>query len=95
MKLFVCTLLVTIVVVAMLIEDSEGLSGWRRRRRSRRSGLDSRSNLPVNLDEGPELREVLEEARDLLDSLMEKQEQLEARELQMDPEEEDYTRKRR
>eukprot|EP00058_Branchiostoma_floridae_P027546 XP_002613037.1 hypothetical protein BRAFLDRAFT_123088 [Branchiostoma floridae] len=37
MKLFVCMMLVTMVVMATLIDDSEG---WRRRRRRRRGRLD-------------------------------------------------------
>ncbi|XP_066269937.1 uncharacterized protein [Branchiostoma lanceolatum] len=64
MKLFVCTLLVAMVVLATLIDDSEG---WRRRRRRRRSrGLD------VDTDVDSELREVVEEARSLLEELDER-----------------------
>ncbi|KAI8506446.1 hypothetical protein Bbelb_158730 [Branchiostoma belcheri] len=68
MKLFVCMLLVMIVVMATLIDDSEG---WRRRRRRRRSGLQA--------DTDAELREVMEEARALLEELNEQPEQLDAR----------------
>ncbi|XP_019628179.1 PREDICTED: uncharacterized protein LOC109472766 [Branchiostoma belcheri] len=70
MKLFVCMLLVMIVVMATLIDDSEG---WRRRRRRRRSGLHA--------DTDAELREVMEEARALLEELNEQPEQLDTREM--------------
>ncbi|XP_019642633.1 PREDICTED: uncharacterized protein LOC109483933 [Branchiostoma belcheri] len=70
MKLFVCLLLVTIVVMATLIDDSEG---WRRRRRRRRSGLQA--------DTDAELREVMEEARALLEELNEQPEQRDTREM--------------
>ncbi|XP_019623207.1 PREDICTED: uncharacterized protein LOC109469205 isoform X1 [Branchiostoma belcheri] len=72
MKLFVCMLLVTIVVMATLIDDSEG---WRRRRRRRRSGLQA------DTDADSDLREVMEEARALLDELNEQPEQLDTREM--------------
>ncbi|KAI8499602.1 hypothetical protein Bbelb_226530 [Branchiostoma belcheri] len=72
MKLFVCMLLVTIVVMATLIDDSEG---WRRRRRRRRSGLQA------DTDADSELREVMEEARALLEELNEQPEQLNTREM--------------
>ncbi|KAI8494942.1 hypothetical protein Bbelb_275470 [Branchiostoma belcheri] len=72
MKLFVCALLVT-VVVAMLVDDSQGL--W--------SG--STSKLEADIAE-LELMEVVEKARELL-NIIEKRDQLEARELQ---EEEDF-----
>ncbi|XP_019623210.1 PREDICTED: uncharacterized protein LOC109469206 [Branchiostoma belcheri] len=72
MKLFVCVLLVTIVVMATLIDDSEG---WRRRRRRRRSGLQA------DTDADSELREVMEEARALLEELNEQPEQLDTREM--------------
>ncbi|XP_066269943.1 uncharacterized protein [Branchiostoma lanceolatum] len=74
MKLFVCTLLVTMVVMATLIDDSEG---WRRRRRRRRSrGLDA------DTDVDSELREVVEEARSLLEELDEPSDQLDTRRLE-------------
>ncbi|XP_078670117.1 uncharacterized protein LOC144910671 isoform X2 [Branchiostoma floridae x Branchiostoma belcheri] len=72
MKLFVCMLLVTIVVMATLIDDSEG---WRRRRRRRRSGLQA------DTDADSDLREVMEEARALLEELNEQPEQLDTREM--------------
>ncbi|XP_078604939.1 uncharacterized protein LOC144878347 isoform X1 [Branchiostoma floridae x Branchiostoma japonicum] len=68
MKLFVCMMLVTMVVMATLIDDSEG---WRRRRRRRRSGR----SLDVDADADSELREVVEEARSLLEELDEASEQ--------------------
>ncbi|XP_019615048.1 PREDICTED: uncharacterized protein LOC109462850 isoform X2 [Branchiostoma belcheri] len=79
MKLFVCTLIVTMVVVAMLADDAEAFGP---RRRSGSAKLTSSLK-------AAELREVVEEARSLLDNLEEKTEQLEARE------EEDFVKKRR
>ncbi|XP_066267315.1 uncharacterized protein [Branchiostoma lanceolatum] len=61
MRLFVGTLLVTMLVVAMLIDDSEG---WRRRRRRRR-----RRSLQADGDADGELMEVVQEARSLLEEL--------------------------
>ncbi|KAI8498082.1 hypothetical protein Bbelb_240260 [Branchiostoma belcheri] len=71
MKLFVCTLLVTMVVVAMLADDAEAFGP---RRRSGSAKLTSSLK-------AEELREVVEEARSLLDDLEETQ-QLDARERQ-------------
>eukprot|EP00058_Branchiostoma_floridae_P000795 XP_002586283.1 hypothetical protein BRAFLDRAFT_132314 [Branchiostoma floridae] len=75
MKLFVCMMLVTMVVMATLIDDSEG---WRRRRRRRRNG----GSLDVDSDADSELREVVEEARSLLEELDEASEYLNTRELE-------------
>ncbi|KAI8492148.1 hypothetical protein Bbelb_300450 [Branchiostoma belcheri] len=71
MRLFVCTLLVTMVVAALLMDDAEGCSS---RRRRRRTGLE------FEADEN--LRKVLEETRSLLDNLEEETIQLDARELE-------------
>ncbi|CAH1251674.1 Hypp9120 [Branchiostoma lanceolatum] len=60
MRLFVGTLLVTMLVVAMLIDDSEG---WRRRRRRRRYKRGEEA------DADGELMEVVQEARSLLEEL--------------------------
>ncbi|XP_066294695.1 14-3-3 protein zeta-like [Branchiostoma lanceolatum] len=60
MRLFVGTLLVTMLVVAMLIDDSEGYNRGRRRRRNKRSMEDV-------ADE--ELVEIMQEARSLLEEL--------------------------
>ncbi|KAI8519543.1 hypothetical protein Bbelb_028000 [Branchiostoma belcheri] len=79
MKLFVCTLLVTIVVVAMLADDAEAFGP---RRRSGSAKLTSSLK-------AAELREVVEEARSLLDDLKET-EQLEAREFEDQEEEDSY-----
>ncbi|XP_035683304.1 uncharacterized protein LOC118420554 [Branchiostoma floridae] len=75
MKLFVCMMLVTMVVMATLIDDS---AGWRRRRRRRRKG----GSLDVNADADSELREVVEEARSLLEELDEASEYFNTRELE-------------
>ncbi|XP_035683305.1 uncharacterized protein LOC118420556 [Branchiostoma floridae] len=75
MKLFVCMMLVTMVVMATLIDDSEG---WRRRRRRRRNG----GSLDVDADADSELREVVEEVRSLLGELDEASEDLNTRELE-------------
>ncbi|CAH1271185.1 Hypp4593 [Branchiostoma lanceolatum] len=61
MRLFVGTLLVTMLVVAMLIDDSEG---WRRRRRRRSK---KQKNMEGVADD--KLAEVMQEARYLLDEL--------------------------
>ncbi|KAI8512246.1 hypothetical protein Bbelb_088850 [Branchiostoma belcheri] len=79
MKLFVCTLLVTMVVVAMLADDAEAFGP---RRRSGSAKLTSSLK-------AAELREVVEEARSLLDDL-EETEQLEAREFEDLKEEDSY-----
>ncbi|KAI8494228.1 hypothetical protein Bbelb_279880 [Branchiostoma belcheri] len=79
MRLFVCALLVTIVAVAMLVDDAQS---WRRRAVAR---LDQVYEAD---DTAQELREVVEETGDILDLLEEKQEQL-LEELQENPEEED------
>ncbi|CAH1232771.1 Hypp504 [Branchiostoma lanceolatum] len=90
MKLFVCMLLVTMVVAAMLIDDSEAAT--RRRRSRRRRSIAMRSYLTE--DQGLIMREVVEEARSVLDDLADETEELDARELE-DLEEDDYARKRR
>eukprot|EP00058_Branchiostoma_floridae_P000923 XP_002586411.1 hypothetical protein BRAFLDRAFT_131804 [Branchiostoma floridae] len=69
MKLFVCMLLVTMVVTAMLIDDSE--AGAPRRRSSRRRYVDGQAAV----------MEVVEEARELLDDLADLQEDAKAEQM--------------